>query len=76
MTTQKPELNVRTIRKVYPDCPQREIALGLMREGKLAQAEAWLMTLDQLIRRGQASPTDHDEALDEVRDATTGQRSA
>ena len=53
MRIESQDLSPKAIRKAYPDCPQREMALGLLREGKLAQAEAWLKTLDQLIRNGQ-----------------------
>lgn len=54
MESPKSKLNVKSIREAYPECPQREMALGLLREGKVAQAEVWLKTLDQLIRRGQS----------------------
>ena len=54
MDGQKTGLSAKSIRRAYPDCPQREMALGLLREGKVAQAEAWLKTLDQLIRKGQS----------------------
>ncbi len=52
MRSESQDLTPKAIRNAYPDCPQREMALGLLREGKLAQAEAWLKTLDQLIRNG------------------------
>lgn len=53
MRIESSKLTPKAIRKAYPDCPQREMALGLLREGKLAQAESWLRTLDRLIRNGQ-----------------------
>lgn len=38
----------------YPDCPQRQMALRLFRNGRIEQAEAWLDALDELIENGRS----------------------
>lgn len=37
----------------YPDCPQRDMALQLLRRGHLEQAQAWIGALDDLRQNGQ-----------------------
>lgn len=37
----------------YPDCPQREMALNLVRRGLMDQAQAWIDALNDLQNRGQ-----------------------
>lgn len=55
MIAQGTQLNVKTIRSTYPDCPQREMALGLLRDGNTAQAVAWLKKLDELLQAGRSA---------------------
>lgn len=38
----------------FPDCPQREMALNLLRRGLLDQAQAWIDVLTELQSRGQS----------------------
>ncbi|SHK20432.1 hypothetical protein SAMN05444000_12218 [Shimia gijangensis] len=38
----------------YPDCPQREMALNLVRRGLVDQAQAWVDALKELQFRGQS----------------------
>ncbi len=38
----------------YPDCPQREMALNLVRRGLIDQAQAWVEALNELQSRGQS----------------------
>lgn len=54
MSEHKPDLNVSQIIRDYPDCPQREMALDLLRKGHLDLAQAWLDALDDIIQHGQA----------------------
>ncbi|MEQ9696103.1 hypothetical protein [Shimia sp. SDUM112013] len=39
----------------YPDCPQREMALQLLRRGHLEQAHAWIDALDQMRAGGKSA---------------------
>lgn len=55
MTNPKQALTVRYIIDNYPDCPQRQMALGLFRDGRTEQAEAWLDALDEFIEKGRAT---------------------
>lgn len=45
---------VRDLLANYPDCPQREMALNLVRRGLVDQAKAWIDALDDLQQRGQS----------------------
>lgn len=38
----------------FPDCPQREMALNLVRRGLVDQAQAWVDALNELQSRGQS----------------------
>lgn len=38
----------------FPDCPQREMALTLLRRGLVDQAQAWIDALNELRDRGQS----------------------
>lgn len=44
---------IDTLLSDYPDCPQREMALHLVRKGHLDQALAWVEALDELRQNGQ-----------------------
>jgi len=44
---------VRDLLANFPDCPQCEMALKLVRRGLLDQAQAWIETLNDLQIRGQ-----------------------
>ncbi|PHO02819.1 hypothetical protein CSC82_16800 [Rhodobacteraceae bacterium 4F10] len=53
------ELNIRQTKDqwldLYPDCPQREMALQLLRRGHIEQAQAWIDALIDLRNTGQSN---------------------
>ena len=55
MTNTSAKSFARRIREAYPDCPQRDVALHLVRQGHMDQAQAWLDALDDLRQRGQST---------------------
>ncbi len=48
------ELKVAQIVQDYPDCPQRDMALSLLRRGQVDMARAWLAALDELMANGRS----------------------
>ncbi|WP_204113216.1 hypothetical protein [Shimia biformata] len=60
-------IDVHQIRENYPDCPQREMALNLLRRGHVDQCRAWLEALDRMIEDGQAQFQRDDSSTDRRR---------
>lgn len=52
MTTKK--WRVADVLREYPDCPQREMALRALRDGRDELAAEWLSALQELIEEGRA----------------------
>ena len=54
MRVESHRTTVRYILDHYPDCPQRDMALNILRKGNVDLAEAWLDALDEMIAKGQS----------------------
>ncbi|SFM30876.1 hypothetical protein [Shimia aestuarii] len=55
MRVESHRTSVRYILDNYPDCPQRDMALNILRKGNVDLAEAWLDALDEMIAKGQSA---------------------
>ena len=54
MRVESHRTSVRYILDHYPDCPQRDMALNILRKGNVDLAEAWLDALDEMIAKGKS----------------------
>ncbi|MEP2533608.1 hypothetical protein [Shimia sp.] len=52
MREQRRSTEVQYILLNYPDCPQRDMALKVLRQGDMDLANAWLDALDDMMARG------------------------
>ena len=55
MSGQKNKAFIERVLANYPDCPQREMALQLVRKGHAELAQAWIDALDDLRANGQTT---------------------